>query len=225
MPDKSCRTCGGDLIKWSACSECRKITQKICKICDVKTIEEFHSHHIHLVPYQIVNSTSMISTVQSYNRSKNLKTIKKNNHSKRHRNNILVVFCITIIGMIILGMTSVSNLELFPSSKTSQIQVIPPEHPSVVQPETNHIDTTHSGTDVKYTYSNCLGVSDGIHLTVTCPTGYGGVYKAVVDIPAELMSQFENNIFNLRDLSIVEHVDSISIQYAKKTYEAKFVNG
>ena len=223
MPDKLCRTCGGDLIKLFACSECRKITQKICKACDTKTIEEFHSHHIHLVPYQIVNSTSTIATVQSYNSPTNPKTHKKNRYNKNYRNNILVVSGI-IAGIIILSMPSTSDLEFFLNPRISQIQVIPPSEIPIVQSEIQHIDTTHSSTDVKYTYSNCLGVSDGMHLTVTCPTEYGNVYKAVVDIPSELMSQFENSVFNLRDLSIIEHIDSISIQYAKKMYEAKFVN-
>lgn len=224
MPDKLCRTCGGDLIKWSACSECRKITQKICKACNIKTVEELHSHCIHLVPYQIVNSTSTIATVQSYNSPTNPKAPKKNRYNRNYRNNILVISGI-IAGIIILGMVSTSHPESFSSPRTSQIQVNPSsEHPSVVQSETLHTDTIHSSTDVKYTYSNCLGVSDGMHLTITCPTGYGNVYKAVVDIPAELMSQFENNVFNLRGLSIIEHIDFISIQYAKKMYEAKFVN-
>lgn len=224
MPDKLCRTCGGDLIKWSACSECRKITQKICKACNIKTIEEYHSHRIHLAPYQIVNSTSTISTVQSYNNPTNSKAPKKNRYNRNYRNNILVISGM-IAGIIFLGMVSTSHQESFSSPRTSQIQMNPPsEHPSVVQSETPHTDTTHSSIDVKYTYSNCLGVSDGMHLTVTCPTEYGNAYKAVVGIPSELMSQFENNVFNLRGLSIIEHIDHISIQYAKKMYEAKFVN-
>ena len=223
MPDKLCRTCGGDLIKWSACSECRKATQKICKSCNMKTIEEHHSHRRHLIPHQIVNSLNTIATVQSHNRHTNPKTPKKNRHSKNYRNNILVVASI-IAGIVIFGMISTSNLELFSSPKASQIQeTLPSAHP-IAQPEIQHSVIIHSNTDVKYTYNNCLGVSDGMHLTVTCPTGYGNVYKAVVNIPVELMSQFENNVFNLRDLSIIEHLDSISIQYAKKTYEAKFVN-
>lgn len=223
MPDKLCRTCGGDLIRWSACSECRKTIQKICKSCNVKTIEEHHSHRRHLIPYQIVNSLNTIATVQSHNRHTDQKILKKNHRNKNYRNNILAVACI-IAGIIIFGMISMNNLELFSNPKASQIQEIsPPTHP-IVQSEIQHVMSIHSNTDVKYTYNNCLGVSDGTHLTVTCPTGYGNVYKAVVNIPAELMSQFESNIFNLRDLSIIEHIDSISIQYAKKMYEAKFVN-
>src|SRR5574340_570082 len=222
MPDKLCRTCGGDLIKWSACLECRKTIQKICKSCNVKTIEEHHSHHRHLILQQTVNSLSTITTIQSHNRHTNQKTLKKNHYKKNYRNKILVA-CI-ISGIIIFGMTSASNPELFSNPKASQIQLISPSDHPQIQSDIQHVETQHTNTDVKYTYSNCLGVSDGIHLTVTCPTGYGNAYKAVVNIPAELMSQFENKVFNMRNLSIIEHLDSISIQYAKKMYDAKFVN-
>ncbi len=223
MPDKLCRTCGGDLIKWSACLECRKTIQKICKSCNVKTIEEHHSHRRYLIPHQIVNSLSTIAMVQSHNRHANSKNTKKNHHTKNYRNNILIVGCI-IAGIIIFGMTSMNNSGVFSNPKASQIQVTSPSTHPIVQSEFQHTVAIYSNTDEKYSYSNCLGVSDGTHLTVTCPNGYGNVYKAVVNIPAELMSQFENNVFNLRDLSIIEHLDSISIQYANKMYEAKFVN-
>lgn len=223
MPDKLCRTCGGDLIKWSTCSECRKVTQKICTTCSVKTTEEFHFHHIHLEPYQIVNTKSTVATIQRYHDSPSPKIPKK---KKNHRNYALVISGI-IVGIIILGIFSTNHPESFSNSDSSQIKVImPSENPSVTQ-NTNQVlqdNTSHVSTDIKYTYNNCLGVSDGTQLTVTCPTTYGSVYKAVVQIPAELMSQFENSIFNLRGISVTEHMNSISIQYAKKMYEAKFVN-
>lgn len=223
MPDKLCRTCGGDLIKWSTCSECRNVTQKICTTCSVKTIEEFHFHHIHLEPYQIVNTKSTVATIQRYHDSPSPKIPKK---KKNHRNYALVISGI-IVGIIILGIFSTNHPESFSSSDSSQIKVImPSENPSVTQ-NTNQVlqdNTSHVSTDIKYTYNNCLGVSDGTQLTVTCPTTYGIVYKAVVQIPAELMSQFENSMFNLRGISVTEHMNSISIQYAKKMYEAKFVN-
>ncbi|MHB8602108.1 MAG: hypothetical protein ACYC6W_08905 [Nitrosotalea sp.] len=223
MPDKLCRTCGGDLIKWSTCSECRKVTQKICTTCSVKTTEEFHFHHIHLEPYEIVNTKSTVATIQRYHDPPSPKIPKK---KKSHRNYTLVISGI-IVGIIILGIFSTNHPESFSNPDSSQIKVITPsENPSITQ-NTNQIlqdNTSHVSTDIKYTYNNCLGVSDGTQLTVTCPTTYGSVYKAVVQIPAELMSQFENNMFNLRGISVTEHMNSISIQYAKKMYEAKFVN-
>ncbi|MGI0017322.1 MAG: hypothetical protein ACREA1_01285 [Nitrosotalea sp.] len=226
MPDKLCRTCGGDLIKWSTCAECRKVVQKICTTCNVKTIEEFHFHHIHLEPYQIVNTKSTVATVQSYQDPPSPKISKK---KKNHRNNMLVISGI-VAAIIILGVVSSSHPEYSIPSPSKIKEITPSESPSVIE-NTNqalHADAPHvvvdNSVDTKYTYDNCLGVSDGTYLTVTCPTTYGNVYKAVVQIPTELVSQFENNIFNLRGISVIEHMDSISIQYAKKMYEAKFVN-
>ena len=225
MPTSLCRTCGGDLTKWSSCSECRKVTQKICTTCSTKTIEEFHSHHIHLESYQLVNAKNQVVTVQGYHDSQDSKITKKKSHVKI----ALVVSCI-IVGIIILGIFDTSHPESFSDPKPSQIKVTTPENPSVIQKimqdatQAPPAEAQHIITDTKYTYNNCLGVSDGTYLTVTCPTTYGNVYKAVVQIPSELVSQFENNIFNLRGFSVTEHMDSISIQYAKKMYEAKFVN-
>ncbi len=227
MPDKSCRTCGGDLIKWSACAECRKAIQKICITCSEKTIAEFHSHHIHLDPYKIVNAQITVATVQSHDSI----TKPKNPYNKSHRN-ILVISGL-IVAIMILGVLGMSNPESVSSPRSSQIQVIiPSEHSGVIESvkgtphvSIQHIDTQHPNTDAKYTYNDCLGVSDGTYLTVTCPTEYGSVYKAVVEIPSELISQVENDVFSLRGLAVTEHLDSISIQYAKKVYEAKFVNG
>ena len=227
MPNSLCRTCGGDLTKWSSCSECRKVTQKICATCSVKTLEEFHSHHIHLEPYQIVNAKNQVATVQSYHDSTDSKVTKK---KKSHGKITLAISCI-IVAIVILSIIGTNHPEFFSDPKSSQIKTATPsESPNMIQKiiqDTNQVpqaETPHIIIDTKYTYDNCLGVSDGTYLTVTCPTTYGNVYKAVVQIPAELMSQFENNIFNLRGLSVTEHMDSISIQYAKKIYEAKFVN-
>lgn len=43
MPDESCRVCGGVLIDYSQCAECKKIISLICKSCHSKTMEQFHS--------------------------------------------------------------------------------------------------------------------------------------------------------------------------------------
>ena len=186
---------------------------------------------MHLEPYKIVNAQRTIATVQSYDSLTKPKNPKKNPYNKNHRN-ILVISGL-IVAIMLLGISGMSNLESVSSSRSSQIQVIiPSKHSDVIEPvketprvDIQHTDTQRPSTDAKYTYSDCLGVSDGTHLTVTCPTEYGSVYKAVVEIPSELISQVENDVFSLRGLAVTEHLDSISIQYAKKVYEAKFVNG
>ena len=42
MPDESCRSCGGELVKYVWCSKCRKTIQKICKNCITVTLFQFH---------------------------------------------------------------------------------------------------------------------------------------------------------------------------------------
>lgn len=221
MPDKSCRTCGGELLKWSICSDCKKVIQKICKGCSEKTVKEVHNHHIHLEPYIITKQ--ILDTVQSFAEHNPKKKDKK--HTKT------VAISIMVAGIIVLGISLTNYVEFstaftqndakpsIPDKATStpiQDKIIQQDQP------TQNIQTIQQ--EPAYTYNNCLGVSDGIHLTVTCPTEYGVPYKAVVKIPIELIVQLESNIFNLRQISVIEHTDSISIQYAKKTYEARFIN-
>lgn len=43
MPDESCRGCGGVLLDFSQCAECKEIISLICKSCHRKTMEQFHS--------------------------------------------------------------------------------------------------------------------------------------------------------------------------------------
>ncbi len=221
MPDKSCRTCGGELLKWSTCSDCKKVVQKICKGCSEKTVKEVHSHHIHLEPYIITKQ--ILATVQSF--------AEHNPKKKNEKHTKTIAISIMISGIIVLGISLANYAEFstaftqndakssMPDKTTStliQDKIIPQDL------STQNIQTIQQEPD--YTYNNCLGVSDGAHLTVTCPTAYGTPYKAVVKIPTELIVQLESYVFNLREISVTEHTDSISIQYAKKMYEAKFIN-
>jgi len=43
LPDESCRHCGGSLINYAQCAECKKVISMICKSCGTKTEEQFHS--------------------------------------------------------------------------------------------------------------------------------------------------------------------------------------
>jgi predicted amidophosphoribosyltransferase len=42
MPDESCRKCGGLLLEYLICANCREIVQFICRICGYKNHERFH---------------------------------------------------------------------------------------------------------------------------------------------------------------------------------------
>jgi hypothetical protein len=225
MPDNSCRTCGGELIKWSTCSDCKKITQRLCRKCNLKTVEDFHSH-ISLESYQVLEARSTIATMQSYSDSITVKKPRKDHNHANQISRILVVSGI-VMGMIVLGISGMSYLTpSYVHMSSDPKMTFSPTSQNVVQTvnEIRPVNTLSSNGDVKPTYSNCLGNANGVSLTITCPTTYGYVYKAIVGIPSGLISQFANKAFNLRELSIIEHVDSITIQYEKRTYEAKFVN-
>jgi len=43
LPDESCRLCGGSLIDFSQCAECKKIISMICRSCMTKTAEQYHN--------------------------------------------------------------------------------------------------------------------------------------------------------------------------------------
>jgi len=227
MPDKLCRTCGGDLIKWSTCTECRKVTQRICGTCNLKTLEDLHFHNLSTMPYSILETKNTLATVQSYD---DVTVVKKPQKSRRDKNRLSEMLVVSgiVLGIIVLGMSGMTYLASSHNYESTDPLVIisSSEMPQVshVAEKTNPLDVLHS-SDVKPAYGNCLGIANGVDLTVTCPTEYGYVYKAVVEIPAELVSQFDKKVFSLRNISIIEHVDSISIQYEKRMYESKFLLG
>lgn len=42
MPDESCRICGGMLLEYLVCADCREVVQFVCRVCSQKTLERFH---------------------------------------------------------------------------------------------------------------------------------------------------------------------------------------
>ena len=42
MPDESCRVCGGLLLEYLICADCREVVQFVCRICGKKTMKRFH---------------------------------------------------------------------------------------------------------------------------------------------------------------------------------------
>ena len=67
---------------------------------------------------------------------------------------------------------------------------------------------------------NCLAYGSGESVTVTCPTEYGYVYKAILNMPKDLASRFSDAVFSIRGVTVAENSDGTVIL----TYEnAKFV--
>lgn len=44
MPDESCRKCGGLLLDYLLCANCKAATKFMCRICGSKTLERIHDN-------------------------------------------------------------------------------------------------------------------------------------------------------------------------------------
>lgn len=222
MPDDSCRTCGGDLIKHSRCSECRKIIQRICTSCNLKTHKEFHPKCLRLDMYQISSEKSYITTHMIHKRPEIQKNKKKNISNKTLVISSVIVIIISgfAFGNYLIPTLShdqsskISNNEMESIGSKNQVQ-----HPIMY----NQNLETIPNNSFKAQYSNCLGTSDGNNLAINCPTDYGVVYKAIVKIPDELVLQFESKVFHMRNFSVLENSNDLLIEYQKQTYVTTFV--
>jgi hypothetical protein len=229
MPDESCRACGGELVKYSLCAECRKAIQKICKICSLKTHEHLHLPCLQLESYQIINERNVSMIMKNYTNPEKANTRYKNHKDKNHLGPALIILGIIGIFITVSGMNYFDlfhiqgdNTQISESSYSSQSQspTVQKTQPDSIQ-KTNILSVIN---DKKATYDNCIGFSNGVSFTITCPTEEGIVYKTIVEIPSELISKFQNNIFNLRNFSITEHLNSILIEFEKKTYVTDRIN-
>ena len=211
MPDKSCRTCGGELIPHSKCSECRKATQRICKICHAMTEQEYHQKCLHIESLKTRNGMQIdiMATKQSDYKIENRHDIKINLSLR----NLLLVF--NIVGFFVLGFATADYFDMY---KT----------------HTNNIQTIKSGSSVQNmqltnnlilnTYKNCLGYGEGKSITVACPTEKGYVYKATFAMPHELVTKLTTTDFSIRSISISESSDgSIVLEYQKNLYSTSFL--
>jgi len=209
MPDESCRTCGGTLVNCSLCPSCRKMTQRICNICGFKTKEQIHSNCLHVVSSQTRNGMK-INVITSMSSKRN--EIHKKSEKMHPLRNVLLVF--GIIGFFALGFATANYFDLF-QTQTNDAQTM---KTTIPQPLPQNHDNLPRGS-----FDNCLAYGSGQSMTVTCPTEYGYVYKAILDMPQQLASEFSNEVFSIRGLSVVEYSDgSVVLQYHKNLYTTSF---
>jgi len=210
MPDESCRTCGGSLVNCSLCPSCKKITQQICNICGSKTQEQVHSSCLYLESYQTRNGMKINVFVPT---SSKRKEINHKNSEKTHTlRNALLVF--GIAGFFVLGFATANYFDLF-QSQTSEGQIMK----TIIsqQSSQNHDNLSHGS------FADCLAYGSGQSMTITCPTEYGYTYKAILNIPQKLASEFSNQVFSIRGISVVEYSDgSVVLQYHKNLYTTSF---
>ena len=209
MPDESCRTCGGTLVNCSLCPSCRKMTQRICNICGFKTEEQIHFDCLYVESSTARNGMKINIITPMSSKRKEINQKSKKIHPLR---NALLVFGIVIF--FVLGFATSNYFDLF-QSHASDTQIMKTTI-SQSLPQ-NHDNLPHNSFD------NCLAYGSGQSLTVTCPTEYGYVYKAILDMPQKLSSEFLGEVFSIRGLSVMEYSDgSVVLQYQKNLYTTNF---
>ena len=211
MPDESCRTCGGELVRSSRCAECRKVTRWICLMCHLPTREQFHHDCLTLEPI-LVNAKNQSLLLEQH------KTIKKSEiksgHTKKAKLFVTILVSLAI-GFFAIGFGTLDHFDpSYSAVNTTQSagksNII--HNPIVLNPITQ---SAH--------YDNCLAISDGKAMSVKCPTAYGYAYNAVLQIPQALTSLLHQKSFSLRGISLTENVNSILIQYEKKLYTTNYM--
>jgi hypothetical protein len=203
MPDESCRACGGELVRCSLCSECGKTTQKKCILCNSVTRKQIHDR-----------CTKVVSLTNSRG-PQVVKIIHKTQKLSHGRISPSSALAFGIVGLFILGVTLATHSDLFemvqPALKAIHSNSISLEYmqqPAIVYQKS---------------FKNCLAYGSGESVTVTCPTDYGSVYKAILDMPKELSAKFSDAMFSIRGVSVNENTDgSVVFRYLNNEYKTNF---
>ena len=202
MPDELCRSCGGDLVMHFRCSECRKAIQKICTTCSTITRKQFHDQ---------CNKQELTINMQGMHE---LETVQKKKSSKIVTRSVRLAMTFGIMGFFILGFATAAYLDVF-QNPFSSAEMMKSGNASISQ-------ARYTGT-ISDSLQNCLAYGSGESVTVTCPTQYGYVYKAILDMPKDLASKFADSVFSIRGVSLIEHSDgSVVLRYQNNTYLTNF---
>jgi hypothetical protein len=198
MPDESCRNCGGVLVIHRSCSECRKTTQKKCRVCSRMTVIQNHQF---CMLDSTLNQKSLLVPI-----------IEMNKVTKTRKNSLRFSFlAIGITGFFILG--------LIANSYYGTTQGIPDEAQATNSNNITIKSIDSFPTQSGKTYDNCIAYGSGESITVTCPTGDGSVYKAILNMPQDLKKEFSDSVFSIRGVIITENPDSsMVLQYHLKKY-------
>ena len=210
MPDQSCRSCGGELGTYSLCSECRKVTQKICKCCNALTRKQFHTKCVKSERILASKENQVFQLVQ--------RAVSKSPTSGRS----LIMIC-GVIGFFTLGFATAAYLGLFQNAisvpNTDGFQ----NQPYGAKEAQSPISVNNMGATSNQSYENCLAYGSGESLTVTCPTQDGYVYKAILEMPIDLANKFSDTVFSVRGISLAENLDgSVTMQYQNSNYKTNF---
>jgi hypothetical protein len=213
MPDESCRSCGGELTTHSLCSECRGVTQKVCKSCNALTRKQFHTECIKSPQIQASKTNQVVQL--------GYRSVVAKKHALSGRSLIMIF---GIIGFFSLGFAAASYLGLFQNTISIPYENVFYNQLSGAQADRPAVSMNNIGHAVlNQSYENCLAYGSGETLTITCPTQYGYVYKAILDMPKNLKEKFSDTVFSIRGLGLTENPDgSVILQYHNNYYTTNF---
>jgi len=202
MPDESCRSCGGELVRYSLCSECGKVTQKKCNLCNIVTRKQIHDE---------CTKTTSLTNSQNPQVVKIVHKSQTSSHGRPFRSYVVAFGIVAVF----LGMTLAVYFDLF-QAVSSDVKTI--------HSNNNPLDqTTYPTVVYQKSFQNCLAYGSGESVTVTCPTDYGPAYKAILDMPKDLSEKFSYAMFSIRGVSVNENADgSVVLLYLNSEYKTNF---
>lgn len=211
MPDESCRSCGGELRMHLSCDGCRKATQKICMDCSSLTRRQFHAG-CGLPSWgemsEESNGQGLIAVRQEGSRP------GRDGTRPRRRNHIAIAaVCLGLVAAMAVGIALAPQQMDARQGSTQEVR----------NPDITEAAQAHHGSAVRQTMQNCLAYGRGAYVSVTCPTDFGYVYTAVVDMPGGLAERLSGTIFSIRGVAVTENADgSVVLQYGGKSYMTGF---
>lgn len=212
MPDESCRSCGGDLRTHSNCEGCRKVIQKVCLACNALTRKQYHQCLNHK-PLLVQEGPCLMEMAQREMPPRQ-ESRKQERTGRRSYDFRIVAISAGIIAVLLVGVVTDSFDDLFQSPSHDAKDANPESVPSP------HVQAS---SGAQGTMQNCLAYGSGESVTVTCPTTYGYVYKAILEMPQGLAARFSGSVFSIRGVSVTENQDnSVLLQYQNITYLTTF---
>jgi hypothetical protein len=129
-----------------------------------------------------------------------------------------------LIGLFTLGFVVASYLGIFHNIISIPNTDSPQNQPYSIEVTKSSISANNiQSAPSNLSYQNCLAYGSEESLTVTCPTQYGYVYKAILDLPRDLAAKFSDTVFSIRGASLTENLDgSVTLQYQNSYYKASF---
>ncbi len=141
--------------------------------------------------------------------------LTQNEAPKKSRSVRSTVLLSGVIGFFLLGFVIAAYFDPFDSEQSSTLVM---ESNNIPQNPIQHAEAVPTNA-----LPNCLAYGSGESVTVTCPTQYGYVYKAILAMPKELAGMFSDSVFSIRGVSVTENSDgTVILQYQNNIFKTNF---